>query len=122
MNIVSWRTEKEFITIVIPREKHRPECYYAKDSLQRMISPGALDMSGLIITPRKEDFETLSATEAVSIIQECGFTSEKANHICDVIERNKHLKSTSLSTELLSEQPTISVGILCDKQIDIILK
>lgn len=121
MNIISWRNEKEFITVVIPREKHRPECYYAKGNLQRMISPGALDMSGLIITPKKEDFDTLSGTEAVNIIQECGFTSEKANHLCDVIERNKHFKPTSFTTALLSEQPTISVGILCDKQIDIIL-
>ena len=77
-----------------------------------MISPGALDMSGLIITPKKEDFDTLSGAEAVSIIQECGFTSEKANRACDVIERNKHFKPTSFTTALLSEQPTISVGIL----------
>jgi hypothetical protein len=57
MNIVAWRKDDEFLSVVFPRRKHRPDCYMATDDSQRLISPGALDMSGLIITPRKEDFE-----------------------------------------------------------------
>lgn len=50
MNIISWRKGEEFISVVIPREKHRPEAYFAEGDAQFVVSPGALDMSGLIIT------------------------------------------------------------------------
>ena len=56
MNIIAWRKGDEYISVVIPREKHRPEAYFAEGDAQMMVSPGALDMSGLIITPREEDF------------------------------------------------------------------
>lgn len=52
MNIIAWRKGDEFISVVIPREKHRPGAYFAEGEAQVMVSPGALDMSGLIITPR----------------------------------------------------------------------
>ena len=35
----------------------RPACYSATGDQQLLVSPGALDMAGLIVTPRKEDFE-----------------------------------------------------------------
>ena len=37
-----------------------------------MISPGALDMVGLIITPRLEDFERLTGEKVAEILKECG--------------------------------------------------
>ena len=37
-----------------------------------MVSPGSLDMGGMIIAPRKEDFDQMNAELAKSIIQECG--------------------------------------------------
>lgn len=53
MNIVAWRKGDDFISVVIPREKHRPEAYFADGDAQLMVSPGALDMSGLIITQER---------------------------------------------------------------------
>lgn len=40
----------------IPRKAHRPGCYSAEDS-PILISPGSIDMAGVIITVRQEDFE-----------------------------------------------------------------
>ena len=71
MNVVSWREREDFITIVFPRKKHRPDCYYANGEEQLLISPGAIDMSGLIITPREEDFFKLDAEKAIEVLQEC---------------------------------------------------
>ena len=72
MNIIAWRKGDEYISVVIPREKHRPEAYFAEGDAQMMVSPGALDMSGLIITPREEDFRKLTEESATAILQECG--------------------------------------------------
>ena len=68
LNIVSWRHEDDFLSVVFPRTKHRPDCYYAEGTEQYIISPGALDMAGLIITPREEDFERLTPEKALSIL------------------------------------------------------
>ena len=44
MNIISWTTGEELITVVLPRKKHRPDCYTAEGDAQYIISPGAVDM------------------------------------------------------------------------------
>ena len=43
MHIISWRKGEEFISVVIQREKHRPEAYFAEGDAQFVVSPGALD-------------------------------------------------------------------------------
>ncbi|HKM43879.1 MAG TPA: hypothetical protein VJY12_00310, partial [Dysgonamonadaceae bacterium] len=57
MNIISFVNNNKYFIHVFPRKKHRPWQYSATETSQIMISPGALDMAGLIITPRLEDFE-----------------------------------------------------------------
>ena len=77
LNLVSWRQEgtsthpDEIVTLLFPRAKHRPDCYYDSDENRRMmISPGALDMCGLLITPRPDDFRRLTPEWAARILQE----------------------------------------------------
>ena len=65
VNIIAWRQGADFINVIFPRRKHRPDCY---DEL--MVSPGALDMAGMIITPRKEDFDIITAQQAIDILKE----------------------------------------------------
>ena len=89
MNIIAWRKEDEYISVVIPREKHRPEAYFAEGDAQVMVSPGALDMSGLIITPREEDFHKLTEESATTILQECGISTEKMNCIVTKLKTSK---------------------------------
>lgn len=55
--------------LLIPRSQHRPQCYHDGTCL---VSPGALDMAGLIITPREEDFRALNEDKIRSILSECG--------------------------------------------------
>jgi SpoIID/LytB domain protein len=73
--------EGRILTVVIPRRRHRPACYFAEDDHQRLISPGALDMCGLLIAPRREDYDTLSPEEAFSLLRECGEWSEPTLHV-----------------------------------------
>lgn len=71
MNVICWRDNENFLTVVFPRKKHRPDCYYKEGDEQLLVSPGAIDMAGLLITPREEDFRKLDAEKAVAILQEC---------------------------------------------------
>ena len=67
MNIMALNINGEIITVFIHRGKHRPDCYYADGADKRLVSPGAIDMFGLVITPRQEDFEKLTECEILEI-------------------------------------------------------
>ena len=76
MNIVCWKQDEEVVTLVFPRAKHRPDCYHAQGDEQLLISPGALDMCGLLITPREEDFRKLTPELAADILKEVSLKVE----------------------------------------------
>ncbi len=61
---------------IIPRRKHRPDCYFAEGDAQMIVSPGAIDMGGLIITPREEDFNRFTISDAEQIYRETGFADD----------------------------------------------
>lgn len=61
MNVLAMNVGGQVVTAVIRRTHHRPACFYLDDSEGRcMVSHGALDMCGLIITPRLEDFNSIT--------------------------------------------------------------
>jgi SpoIID/LytB domain protein len=119
MNIIAWRKGDEYISVVIPREKHRPDAYFAKGDAQVMVSPGALDMSGLIITPREEDFHKLTEESATTILQECGISTEKMNSIVTKLKTSKEAETGSEIATLYNngKQPNVTVGIVSGQKI-----
>ena len=120
MNIISWRKGEEFISVVIPREKHRPEAYFAEGCAQFVVSPGALDMSGLIITPREEDFRKLTEEKALSLLQECGVSEDKMNVIIAKLKASKDAEDAAEASSTLynnGKQPDVTVGIVSAQKI-----
>ena len=118
MNVIAWKKDDDFIAVVIPREKHRPDCYYATGEKQCLVSPGALDMAGLIITPREEDYNKLSAEQAVEILREVAMNKTEADNV------RKRLTCQSLSTtkhKTYEKEPEVSVGILSAQEISFML-
>ena len=117
MNIIAWRKGDEYISVVIPREKHRPDAYFAKGDAQVMVSPGALDMSGLIITPREEDFHKLTEESATTILQECGISTEKMNGIVTKLKTSKETETETATLYNNGKQPNVTVGIVSGQKI-----
>ena len=119
MNIIAWRKGDEFVSVVIPREKHRPDAYFAEGEAQMMVSPGALDMAGLIITPREEDFSKINLDKATALLRECGISAEKMEAIVS------NLKASAATAhehplQLLAgkgKQPNVNVGIVSGQKI-----
>jgi len=114
MNIVSWQQGDELLSVVFPRGKHRPDCYYTQDSDQVMVSPGALDMAGLIITPRAGDYERLTAERVVGILQECALQAKEFEALK---ERLKGLKLDSQQSAFSQKEPVVTVGIVRGQKI-----
>ena len=87
MNVLSFNRDGQVITAIIPRSKHRPDCYYAQDG-KILVSPGGIDIFGMVITPRKEDFESLTEKQVLDIYR-----------------------------QVTPQQPKIRVGVLAAKEI-----
>ncbi len=70
MNILSAYYSKEWHIHIFPRKLHRPLQYYAKDDSQILLSPGSVDMGGICITPREEDFNKITKTDISNIFEQ----------------------------------------------------
>ncbi|HJX60390.1 MAG TPA: DUF4922 domain-containing protein, partial [Thermodesulfobacteriota bacterium] len=62
--------ERKWRLMIFPRRKHRPEAFFRKGNARVVVSPGVIDMGGLLITPVKRDFERLDAAAVEGIFRE----------------------------------------------------
>lgn len=73
-NLFAWQDKQRGFTMAyFPREEHRPACYTATGGEQLLVSPGALDMAGLLVTPRKEDFYKITESDITQIYKEVAY-------------------------------------------------
>lgn len=72
INIFVWIDSQGLLRIcAVPRFAHRPSCYGHEEG-QHLISPGCIDMAGVLIAPLAKDYESLTEDEVRSIFRECG--------------------------------------------------
>ena len=133
LNIIVWQQVDSLLSVVLPRRKHRPACYTADGDAQYIISPGAVDMGGLIITPRETDFRRITPDLIVSIYKELSLSDEQMAEVMECIkkkeeehEKQKHTPaflslSHFLNLSNATQQPTVKVGIVSGQKIDFAL-
>lgn len=74
VNVFFWMGSDGYLrAVIVPRRSHRPHHYFAEGSDKIMVAPGAIDMTGLMITPRAEDFNRLDAPTVRQIYAEVAF-------------------------------------------------
>ena len=118
MNIVSWRHDEEFFSVVFPRVKHRPDCYYKDGDDQYLISPGALDMAGLLITPREEDYQRITSEIALGILDEMTLKGNVLQKVIDSLKASNDSKLSALESPLFNKkEPCVTVGIVSAERI-----
>lgn len=59
-----------FMGVIFPRKAHRPACYFKKGDAMMLVSPGAVDVGGLVILPRHEDFDRMNREILLGIFSE----------------------------------------------------
>lgn len=90
MNVLCWTTaQQRCFTVVIPRSKHRPACYFADGDGRLLISPASVDLGGILVCSRVEDFERISADDIAAIFTEVCITDTDVAHINDMIKNKK---------------------------------
>lgn len=67
-NAYMWLGEDGVLRVaIVPRRAHRPSCYTSGDAPGFMVSPGAIDMAGVMILPRRSDFESITQADVDEI-------------------------------------------------------
>ncbi len=113
MNIIAWTTENGLVSVVLPRRKHRPTCYTAEGDAQYIISPGAVDMGGLIITPREQDFRRLTPELILDIYRELTLAPEQVEQVVVAVKN----WSSGSQKKAKGEEPSVKVGIVSAQKI-----
>ena len=72
--------------IVFPRDKQRPSQFFAQGNEQILISPAAVELGGVAIVPRKEDFEKLTKEKLKDIYQQVTINNADFNLLKDRIK------------------------------------
>ena len=116
MNVIVWNDGGDMLSVVLPRRKHRPACYTAAGDAQYIISPGAVDMGGLIITPREQDFRRVTPELILDIYHELSLTPEQMEEVKFAIS-NWSL-AVSQKPRAKSQEPNVSVGIVSGQKIE----
>ncbi len=70
MNIIGSYREARWRLLIFPRRKHRPDVFFKEGDARVVVSPGVIDMGGVLITPSRRDFDRLDAVAVGSIYQE----------------------------------------------------
>lgn len=81
MNVVASYQNDEWRIIVFPREKHRPSHYFEEGEKQILLSPASVDLGGVCITPREDDFNRITKRDIKDILTQVGVGKEKFDKI-----------------------------------------
>lgn len=81
--------DKEFgwSLIIFLRSKHRPECFYKDDPDKILISPAAIDLGGVVVTPREEDFVRLDKELLGQIFREVSLDKETFSALAKKVKK-----------------------------------
>ena len=70
VNLIISGRDGTYYGLLFPRKAHRPACFFSQKQDHMIISPGAVDVAGLIILPRQEDFAKIDRGMILKIYQE----------------------------------------------------
>ncbi|MBL1213096.1 MAG: DUF4922 domain-containing protein [Ignavibacteriae bacterium] len=90
MNVIASFENDVWKVFIIPREKHRPDYYFAEGEDNILLSPASVDIGGVCITPLEKDFNKITKENLESIFKQICLTDEKFELLV------KNLKQTVL--------------------------
>ena len=84
VNILSFY-EGFWRVILFPRAKHRPDFYHEKGDGRILLSPAAVDLGGVCITPLEEDFRKITRQNIVQMYDEICLPEERFSQLKEAL-------------------------------------
>lgn len=85
INIVCTYDPKMWTVYLFPRSKHRPASFFAEGDDRLVVSPGAIDMAGVVVVPEREHFDKIDGQRMAAIFSEVSMSRELVNDLIDGI-------------------------------------
>ena len=85
MNIAGFLNKRKWRLVIFPRQKHRPDAFSKEGDARVLVSPGVIDMGGVLITPVEKDFEQLDAAVVEGIYKEVSLDGETVERAIDAM-------------------------------------
>ena len=76
VNIIAAFERKTWTIHIFPRTEHRPRQFYETGEKQIVLSPASVDMGGLLVTPREEDFLKITEEDVIDIFEQVCFDTQ----------------------------------------------
>lgn len=78
INLISFYEEEYgWRVIIFLRSKHRPNVFFAEGDEKMLVSPAAIDLGGVCIFPREEDYDRITKEMMTDIFKEVFVDNEK---------------------------------------------
>jgi ribosomal protein S18 acetylase RimI-like enzyme len=87
LNIAGFYGEGKWCLVIFPRRKHRPDAFFKEGDARMVVSPGVIDMGGILITPVERDFKRLDATAVEGIYKEVSLEGEIVEKAIEAMEK-----------------------------------
>ena len=91
MNVLCNFEKGKWRVFVFPREKQRPSHFYGEDDSKIVVGPASVEFGGILILPRKEDFEKIAKKEIREIYKEVAINGKGFYRICSVLKNSSPL-------------------------------
>jgi ribosomal protein S18 acetylase RimI-like enzyme len=85
INVAGFYDDRRWRLVIFPRRKHRPDAFFREGEDRMVVSPGVIDMGGLLITPVEKDFERLDATAVEDIYREVSLEAQTVGRAIEVM-------------------------------------
>jgi ATP adenylyltransferase/5',5'''-P-1,P-4-tetraphosphate phosphorylase II len=85
MNLMCSYRKNTWQVVIFPRQKHRPDVYYFPGDERILVSPGLVDMAGVIITPLEKNFTTIDHDIIHKIYEEVSVNAEITQKILEAL-------------------------------------
>lgn len=97
MNIISWSEGGVHTVVALFRNESRPECFWSEDpEKQILISPGAVEMSGVAIVSSRDSFDKITPEKLDDIINEVSLNREETDIMEEKIKSNQAVLSVGV--------------------------
>jgi ATP adenylyltransferase/5',5'''-P-1,P-4-tetraphosphate phosphorylase II len=80
LNCLALFQKGKWIIHFIPRKLHRPSHYFAEGDAKIIFSPASVDIGGVLITPREEDFNRLNESIVADIFSQVCYEEDEVNN------------------------------------------
>jgi hypothetical protein len=86
MSIAGFHDGKKWRIMVFPRAKHRPDAFFREGEDRLAVSPGVIEMGGILVAPVEKDFERLDAPAIERIYSEVSLKILLKNFLTNISE------------------------------------